>query len=92
MLVRVQPPAPTLPTERARVHEASGGTRRLPTPHRLPCGAVAVNGFTEGDVETPFGGYKRSGSVARENGVEALDQYVQTKTIWISVGATEAVS
>jgi aldehyde dehydrogenase (NAD+)/gamma-glutamyl-gamma-aminobutyraldehyde dehydrogenase len=52
---------------------------------RLPCGTVAVNGFTEGDIKTPFGGYKRSGSLARDNGAEALDQYLQTKTIWISL-------
>lgn len=66
--------------------------RAIHMARRLPCGTVAVNGFTEGDVKTPFGGYKRSGSMARENGVEALDQYVQTKTIWISVGAVDAVS
>ena len=66
--------------------------RAIHMARRLPCGTVAVNGFTEGDVKTPFGGYKRSGSMARENGVEALDQYVQTKTIWISVGAMDAVS
>ena len=66
--------------------------RAIHMARRLPCGTVAVNGFTEGDVKTPFGGYKRSGSMARENGVEALDQYVQTKTVWISVGAMEAAS
>ena len=52
---------------------------------RLPCGTVAINRFTEGDVKTPFGGYRRSGSLARDNGTEALDQYLQTKTIWIHV-------
>ncbi len=52
---------------------------------RLPCGTVSVNGFSEGNVTTPFGGYKRSGSLARDNGAEALDQYVQTKTVWINV-------
>lgn len=52
---------------------------------RLPCGTVAVNGFTEGNVTTPFGGYKRSGSLARDNGTEAVDQYLQTKTIWVSL-------
>src|SRR3546814_7926596 len=31
----------------------------------LECGTIAVNGFTEGDIKTPFGGYKRSGSLAR---------------------------
>ena len=39
-----------------------------------------VNAFSEGDVKTPFGGYKRSGSLARDNGAEAMDQYLQTKT------------
>lgn len=52
---------------------------------RLPCGTVAINGFTEGNVTTPFGGYKRSGSTARDNGTEAMDQYLQTKTIWLSL-------
>jgi len=52
---------------------------------RLPCGTVAVNGFTEGNVTTPFGGYKRSGSLSRDNGTEAVDQYLQTKTIWVSL-------
>jgi len=53
----------------------------------LPCGTVSVNAFSEGDVKTPFGGYKRSGSLARDNGTEAIDQYTQTKSIWINVGA-----
>ena len=52
---------------------------------RLACGTVSINRFTEGDVKTPFGGYRRSGSLARDNGVEAMDQYLQTKTIWINV-------
>lgn len=61
--------------------------RALHFARRLPCGTVSVNRFTEGDIKTPFGGYKRSGSLARDNGTEALDQYLQTKTIWISVQA-----
>ena len=59
--------------------------RALYLARRLPCGTVSINKFTEGDVKTPFGGYKRSGSLARDNGAEALDQYLQTKTIWINV-------
>ncbi len=53
----------------------------------LPCGTVSVNGFSEGDIKTPFGGYKQSGSLARDNGTEALEQYLQTKTIWIQTDA-----
>lgn len=51
---------------------------------QLPCGTVSINGFSEGDIKTPFGGYRRSGSLSRDNGTEALDQYMQTKTIWIN--------
>ncbi len=59
--------------------------RAISMARRLPCGTVAVNKFTEGDIKTPFGGYRKSGSLARDNGVEAMDQYLQTKTIWIEV-------
>lgn len=61
--------------------------RALYMARSLPCGTVSVNGFSEGDIKTPFGGYKQSGSLARDNGTEALDQYLQTKTIWIQTRA-----
>jgi acyl-CoA reductase-like NAD-dependent aldehyde dehydrogenase len=59
--------------------------RAIQMARRLPCGTVAINGFSEGAIQTPFGGYKRSGSLARDNGTEAMDQYLQTKSIWINV-------
>ncbi|SIL60483.1 betaine-aldehyde dehydrogenase [Mycobacteroides abscessus subsp. abscessus] len=34
----------------------------------------------------PFGGYKDSG-LGRENGIDAIREYVQTKTVWINTGA-----
>lgn len=58
--------------------------RAINLARRLPCGTVGINSFTEGDIKTPFGGFKKSGSLARENGTEAMDQYLQTKTIWIA--------
>ena len=58
--------------------------RALHFARRLPCGTISINRFTEGDIKTPFGGYKRSGSLARDNGTEAIQQYLQTKTIWIA--------
>ena len=48
-------------------------------------GTVAVNGYTEGDITTPFGGYKESGFGGRDNGLEAFEQYTETKTIWITL-------
>ena len=43
--------------------------RAISMARKLPCGTVSVNGFSEGDIKTPFGGYKQSGSLARDNGV-----------------------
>jgi aldehyde dehydrogenase (NAD+) len=37
----------------------------------------------------PFGGMKDSG-LGRENGVEAIDEYLETKTTWINTGAEVA--
>ncbi|MDF0605934.1 aldehyde dehydrogenase [Neisseriaceae bacterium TC5R-5] len=48
----------------------------------IRAGTVSVNGFSEGDITTPFGGYKLSGFGGRDNGLEAFEQYLQTKTIW----------
>lgn len=59
--------------------------RAIRMARRLPCGTVSINAFTEGDIKTPFGGYRQSGSLARDNGTEAMDQYTQIKTIWIAV-------
>ncbi|MEN2991760.1 aldehyde dehydrogenase family protein [Tistrella sp. BH-R2-4] len=59
--------------------------RALYFARRLACGTVSVNGFTEGDIKTPFGGYRKSGSLARDKGLEAMSQYQQVKTIWLSL-------
>ena len=48
----------------------------------IKAGTVSINGFSEGDITTPFGGYKHSGFGGRDNGLEAFEQYQQTKTIW----------
>ena len=59
----------------------------------LKAGTVTVNSFGEGDISTPFGGYKQSGFGGRDNSVHAHDQYTQLKTIWIDLAdeADEAV-
>ncbi len=51
--------------------------------NQIQAGMVSINGFSEGDITTPFGGYKQSGFGGRDKGLEALEQYCQTKTIWI---------
>ncbi|GAA6165717.1 aldehyde dehydrogenase [Pelagimonas sp. KU-00592-HH] len=52
-------------------------------------GTVTVNSFGEGDITTPFGGYKQSGFGGRDNSVHAHDQYTQLKTIWIDLADDE---
>jgi len=32
----------------------------------LPCGTVSINSYSEGDIKVPFGGYKQSGSLSRD--------------------------
>ena len=59
----------------------------------IRAGTVTVNSFGEGDISTPFGGFKQSGFGGRDNGIHAHDQYTQLKTIWVDLAddADEAV-
>ncbi|MER9007997.1 aldehyde dehydrogenase family protein [Mesorhizobium sp. M0862] len=59
-------------------------TRAMKTAARLRAGQVFVNEWFAGGVETPFGGYGKSG-YGREKGREALWNYVQTKNIAIAL-------
>ena len=52
---------------------------------QIRAGQVFVNEWFAGGVETPFGGYGKSG-YGREKGREALWNYVQTKNIAIRLG------
>jgi gamma-glutamyl-gamma-aminobutyraldehyde dehydrogenase len=51
----------------------------------IKAGTVAVNAYSEGDITTPFGGYKESGFGGRDKGLEAFDQYTEKKTIWVTL-------
>ncbi|MCH9779733.1 MAG: aldehyde dehydrogenase [Alphaproteobacteria bacterium] len=57
----------------------------LQAARRVKAGTVTVNCFGEGNISTPFGGYKQSGFGGRDNGIHAHDQYTQLKTIWIDL-------
>jgi gamma-glutamyl-gamma-aminobutyraldehyde dehydrogenase len=68
---------------------ASVFTHDLDRAHRMAravrAGTVSVNCYSEGDITTPFGGYKTSGFGGRDKGIEALDQYSELKTIWFAL-------
>ncbi len=51
----------------------------------IRAGTVTVNCFGEGDVSTPFGGFKESGFGGRDKSIHAHDQYTELKTVWIDV-------
>lgn len=64
-------------------------TRDLSRAHRmaaaLRAGIVWVNGWSLLDPSMPFGGTRQSG-YGRENGPEALAEYLQTKSVVVSLG------
>ena len=61
-------------------------TQNLSQAHKLAkeidAGVIWVNSFDEGDMTQPFGGYKQSGN-ARDNCIESLLSYTQSKSVWI---------
>ena len=64
-------------------------TRDLARAHtmarRLEAGTVWINIYRALTFNSPFGGYKASG-LGRANGMEAIDQYLQTKSVWCELG------
>ena len=53
---------------------------------RIQSGTVWVNTYRVVSYMSPFGGYKDSG-LGRENGMDAIREYLQTKSVWINTGA-----
>ncbi|SAL01407.1 aldehyde dehydrogenase [Caballeronia calidae] len=68
---------------------AGNGKRALRAARAVRAGTVTVNSFGEGDITTPFGGYKHSGFGGRDNSLHAHDQYTQLKTIWLDLNDNE---
>ena len=61
--------------------------RAMHCAQKVRAGQFFINEWFAGGVETPFGGYGKSG-YGREKGREALLNYVQTKNIAIKLGAS----
>ncbi|MGH8784506.1 MAG: aldehyde dehydrogenase [Cupriavidus necator] len=54
---------------------------------KIQAGTVWVNTYRAVSFMSPFGGYKDSG-LGRENGIAAIESYLQTKSVWINTGAS----
>ena len=50
----------------------------------IRAGTVWVNTYRAVSFMAPFGGYKQSGT-GRENGQAAIEEYLQTKCVWINL-------
>jgi len=64
----------------------SNVTRALRGGRAIRAGTVTVNCYGEGDITTPFGGYRHSGFGGRDNSLHAHDQYTELKTLWVDLG------
>lgn len=63
--------------------------RGLDCAKRIRAGTIWVNNYRATSYATPFGGYKRSG-LGREGGVDAIKEYLQVKSVWISTEPNRA--
>ncbi len=61
--------------------------RAVRVSRQLKAGTIWVNTYRQVSHASPFGGYKRSG-IGRENGVEAINEFLQTKCVWFNTGET----
>lgn len=52
--------------------------------HRLKAGTVWINSYRSLTYNVPFGGFGQSG-IGRENGIEGLMEYTQTKAVWVEL-------
>ncbi|MGE3874408.1 MAG: aldehyde dehydrogenase [Parvibaculaceae bacterium] len=58
--------------------------RALRMAERIRAGMVWINTYRAVSYLAPFGGMKRSG-LGRESGMRAIDEYLQTKSVWINL-------
>jgi (Z)-2-((N-methylformamido)methylene)-5-hydroxybutyrolactone dehydrogenase len=54
---------------------------------RIEAGTVYINNYRGVSYASPCGGYKASG-IGRENGIEAMKDYLQVKSTWLGHSVT----
>ena len=64
---------------------SANGKKALRAARAVRAGTVTINCYGEGDISTPFRGYKQSGFGGRDKSIYAHDQYTEIKTIWIDL-------
>jgi acyl-CoA reductase-like NAD-dependent aldehyde dehydrogenase len=51
---------------------------------KIKAGSVWINAYRVVAPSVPFGGFKHSG-LGRENGVHAIDEYLEEKAVWVEL-------
>lgn len=51
---------------------------------RIKAGSVWINAYRTVAPSVPFGGFKSSG-LGRENGIHAIDEYLEEKSVWVEL-------
>jgi Aldehyde dehydrogenase family/Alcohol dehydrogenase GroES-like domain len=62
--------------------------RMMKNSEQIEAGTVWINTYRAVTFLSPFGGFKRSG-LGRESGQEAIREFLQTKSVWISYATEE---
>lgn len=62
--------------------------KALKVAHSIKAGTIWVNTYHQYSDHAPFGGYKTSG-IGREKGKEALENYLETKTVFCALAKDE---
>lgn len=58
-------------------------TRAMRIARRIEAGTVYINTYFNAAAQSPVGGFKQSG-YGRENGIEGMRCFMQTKSVWLS--------
>jgi len=51
----------------------------------VQAGVVSVGNYSEGDLTSPFGGWKQSGFGGVEKSLRAFEQWTREKAIWVEL-------
>lgn len=54
--------------------------------HAVRAGTIWLNEYGPADAAAPFGGFKQSG-YGREHGADALNLFLETKSVWVNLGS-----
>jgi len=55
--------------------------------HAIRAGTIWINAYRTLSFNTPFGGYKSSG-LGRENGLDSINEFCETKSVWVELSGS----